>query len=449
MNISVLGTGYVGLVTGACFAEFGVYVTCMDVDPTRIEKLENGAVPFYEPGLAELVAKGHKAGNLKFTTDLNTALDSALVIFIAVGTPSKSDGSADLSYIDEVARNIGSHMTSYKVVVTKSTVPVGTASRVQKLINSTQATPINFDIAANPEFLREGSAIEDFMRPDRVVIGVDNNQAAAILKELYRPLYLIETPVVVTTVPTAEMIKYASNVFLATKISFINEVANLCESVNADVQAVAKAMGLDKRIGPKFLHAGTGYGGSCFGKDTAALIHMGEQAGSTMLLATTTKRVNEQQRTRMVNKIRDTLRGICGKTIALLGLSFKPNTDDIRDSPALMIAEHVMKEGGMVRAYDPEAQEESMKNLNGLIGCNDAYDAADGADAIVLATEWNQFRNLDLDQIKKRVRYPVLIDLRNVYDPKQVADKGFYYVSVGRPSAGINPYNPYNEHFTA
>ncbi|MDA0738273.1 MAG: UDP-glucose/GDP-mannose dehydrogenase family protein [Nitrospirae bacterium] len=440
MHISVLGTGYVGLVTGACFAEFGLSVTCMDVDPKRIEMLENGEVPFYEPGLVELVAKGRKSGNLKFTTDLNAALDTALVIFIAVGTPSRPDGSADLSYVDEVARSIGSRMTGYKVVVTKSTVPVGTAKRVRELIKSNQPTPINFDVASNPEFLREGSAIGDFMRPDRVVIGVDSDQAAAIMKDLYRPLYLIEAPVVVTNVPTAEMIKYASNVFLATKISFINEMANLCECVDANVQVVAKAMGLDKRIGAKFLHAGPGYGGSCFGKDTAALVHIGEQAGYEMKLAATTKRVNEQQGGRMVDKIRDTLGGVQGKTIALLGLSFKPNTDDLRDSPALLIAEHLMKEGCTVRAHDPEGQKEAMKRYPELIGCEDAYDAAKGADAIVLATEWNQFRNLDLDQMKTLLNAPVLIDLRNVYDPARVSEKGFYHVSVGRPSAGVNPF---------
>jgi UDPglucose 6-dehydrogenase len=440
MHISVLGTGYVGLVTGACFAEFGLHVTCMDVDPKRIEMLENGEVPFYEPGLAELVAKGRKAGTLKFTTDLNAALDTALVIFIAVGTPSRPDGSADLSYVDEVARSIGSRMTGYKVVVTKSTVPVGTAKRVRELIKTNQASPINFDVASNPEFLREGSAIGDFMRPDRVVIGVDSEQAAAIMKDLYRPLYLLETPVVVTNVSTAEMIKYASNVFLATKISFINEVANLCELVDANVQTVAKAMGLDKRIGSKFLHAGPGYGGSCFGKDTAALVHIGEQAGYEMKLAATTKRVNEQQGGRMVDKIRDTLGGVQGKTIALLGLSFKPNTDDLRDSPALMIAEHLMKEGCTVRAHDPEGQQESLKKFPSLVGCKDAYDAAKGADAIVLATEWNQFRNLDLEQMKTLLKKPVMIDLRNVYEPERVAEQGFYYVSVGRSSAGINPY---------
>jgi len=412
----------------------------MDVDPTRIEMLENGEVPFYEPGLAELVTKGRKSGNLKFTTDLNSALDTALVIFIAVGTPSRPDGSADLSYVDEVARSIGSRMTGYKVVVTKSTVPVGTAKRVRELIKSNQSTPINFDVASNPEFLREGSAIGDFMRPDRVVIGVDSDQAAAIMKDLYRPLYLIEAPVVVTNVPTAEMIKYASNVFLATKISFINEVANLCEAVDANVQVVAKAMGLDKRIGSKFLHAGPGYGGSCFGKDTAALVHIGEQVRYEMKLAATTKRANEQQGGRMVDKIRHTLDGVQGKTVALLGLSFKPNTDDLRDSPALMIAEHLMKEGCTVRAHDPEGQKEALKRHPELVGCEDAYDAAKGADAIVLATEWNQFRNLDLDQMKTLMRAPVLIDLRNVYEPERVSEKGFYHVSVGRPSAGVNPF---------
>ena len=440
MHISVLGTGYVGLVTGACFAEFGLNVTCMDVDASRVQQLERGDVPFYEPGLAALVTKGLQAGRLTFTTDLNQAVDTALVIFIAVGTPSNLDGSADLSYVDEVARSIGSRMTGYKVVATKSTVPVGTATRLRDIIKAHQSKPINFDVASNPEFLREGSAIEDFMRPDRVVIGVESDHAAAILKDLYRPLYLIETPFVVTNVPTAEMIKYASNVFLATKISFINEVANLCELVNANVQTVAKAMGLDKRIGSKFLHAGPGYGGSCFGKDTAALVHIGEKAGYDMKLAATTKRVNEQQRARMVDKIREVLNGVQGKTLALLGLSFKPNTDDLRDAPALMIAEHLMKEGCTIRAYDPEGLAGALDALPGLIGCQDAYDAMKGADAVVLATEWNQFRNLDLEHVKSLLRVPVLIDLRNVYDPDRVAECGFYYVSVGRPAVGVNPY---------
>ncbi len=440
MHISVLGTGYVGLVTGSCFAEFGLNVTCMDVDAGRVQQLERGEVPFFEPGLTALVTKGLQSGRLTFTTDLNQAVDTALVIFIAVGTPSNLDGSADLSYVDEVARSIGSRMTGYKVVATKSTVPVGTATRLRDIIKAHQSKPINFDVASNPEFLREGSAIEDFMRPDRVVIGVESDHAAAILKDLYRPLYLIETPFVVTNLHTAEMIKYASNVFLATKISFINEVANLCELVNANVQTVAKAMGLDKRIGAKFLHAGPGYGGSCFGKDTAALVHIGEKAGYGMKLAATTKRVNEQQRARMVDKIRDAVNGVQGKTLALLGLSFKPNTDDLRDSPALMIAEHLMKEGCAIRAYDPEGLAGALNALPGLIGCQDAYDAMTGADAVVLATEWNQFRSLDLEHMKSLLREPVFIDLRNVYDPERVAACGFHYVSVGRPAAGVNPY---------
>ena len=440
MRISVLGTGYVGLVTGACFAEFGLTVTCMDMDTARIDSLERGDVPFYEPGLAELVAKGRKDGRLTFTTDFTHAVDKALVVFIAVGTPSRPDGSADLSQVDDVARRIGRHMTDYKVVATKSTVPVGTATRVRDIIRAAQAAPVNVDVVSNPEFLREGSAIEDCMRPDRVVIGTDSDRATAIMKDLYRPLYLLETPFIVTSAQTAEMIKYASNVFLATKISFINEIANLCECVNANVQTVAKAMGLDKRIGAKFLHAGPGYGGSCFGKDAAALVHIGAEAGYAMQLATATKRVNAQQRARMLDKIRDTVNGVQGKTIALLGLSFKPNTDDLRDSPALSIAEHLLKEGCTVRACDPEGLEQSLAMLPGLTGCDDAYDAAHGADAVVLATEWNQFRNLDLEHMKSRLRAPVMIDLRNVYDPEQVAACGFHYVSVGRPAAGVNPH---------
>ncbi|RMH32253.1 MAG: UDP-glucose/GDP-mannose dehydrogenase family protein, partial [Nitrospirae bacterium] len=375
----------------------------------------------------------------KFTTDLARAVDESLVIFIAVGTPSRPDGSADLTFVDEVARSIGSRMTGYKVVVTKSTVPVGTARRVRELIESHQETPCPFGVVSNPEFLREGSAIEDFMRPNRVVIGADSSEAVAIMKDLYRPLYLIETPIVITDIATAEMIKYASNVFLATKISFINEMANLCELVNADVQVVAKAMGLDKRIGPKFLHAGPGFGGSCFGKDTAALIHIAEQAGYSLKIAAATKQVNEQQRVRMVEKIRTTLDGVQGKTIGLLGLSFKPNTNDIRDSPALDIAQALMREGALVRAYDPEALEESCQLLPDLVPCRDAYHAAEGADALVLVTEWNQFRNLDLAQLKSLLRFPIMIDLRNVYDPQRMAQAGFRYVSVGRPPVGQNP----------
>jgi UDPglucose 6-dehydrogenase len=439
MYVSVIGTGYVGLVTGACFAEFGLNVLCMDLDEKRIASLEKGKVPFFEPGLAELVEKNIQAGRLRFTTDLNKAVDEALAIFIAVGTPSRSDGSADLSFVDEVARSVGSRMTGYKVVITKSTVPVGTAVRVKKLIEENQTVPCNFGVVSNPEFLREGSAIEDFMRPNRVVIGADSQASVAIMKDLYRPLYLLDTPIVITDIPTAEVIKYASNVFLATKISFINDMANLCERVGADVQMVSKGMGLDQRIGSKFLHAGPGYGGSCFGKDTAALINIGEEAGYEMTLAKATKLVNEQQRTRMLEKISEAVGDLKGKTIGLLGLAFKPNTDDIRDSPALAIAEELIKVGAIVRTYDPEALEESMKMLPKMVPCQDAYHTVEGADAVVLVTEWNQFRNLDFEQIRSRVKSPIFIDLRNVYEPQRMAELGFYYVSVGRKTAGTNP----------
>jgi len=439
MYISVIGTGYVGLVTGACFSEFGLNVLCMDLDEKRIASLEKGKVPFFEPGLAELVEKNIHAGRLRFTTDLNKAVDEALAIFIAVGTPSRPDGSADLSFVDEVARSVGSRMTGYKVVITKSTVPVGTARRVRKLIEDNQTSPCNFGVVSNPEFLREGSAIEDFMRPNRVVIGADSPEAVAIMKDLYRPLYLLDAPVVITDIPTAEVIKYASNVFLATKISFINEMANLCELVGADVQMVSKGMGLDKRIGSKFLHAGPGYGGSCFGKDTAALINIGEEAGYEMKVAKATKHVNEEQRAKMVEKIQSTVGDVKGKTIALLGLAFKPNTDDIRDSPALYIAERLLQAGCIVRTYDPEALEESMKVVPNMVPCKDAYHAVEGADAVVLVTEWNQFRNLDFEQIRPKVKSPIFIDLRNVYDPQRMAEQGFYYVSVGRKTAGTHP----------
>ncbi len=439
MYISVIGTGYVGLVTGACFAEFGLNVLCMDKDESRIASLEKGQVPFYEPGLAELVTKNLNAGRLRFTSDLHKAVDEALVVFIAVGTPSGEDGSADLSFVDAVAKSIGQRMTGYKIVVNKSTVPVGTADRVRSIIEDNQQTPINFSVVSNPEFLREGSALEDFMRPNRVVIGADSAEAVAIMRDLYRPLYLIETPIVVTDIRTAEVIKYASNVFLATKISFINEMANLCEQVGADVQMVAKGMGLDKRIGSKFLHAGPGFGGSCFGKDTAALIKIGTDAGYPMTMAETTKKINDEQRNRMVEKIRHVLKDLKGKTIALLGLAFKPNTDDIRDSPALFIADQLMEAGCTVRAYDPEALEASMKMYPNLIPCRDAYHTSEGADAIVLVTEWNQFRNLDLDQIRSKVKSPIFIDLRNVYEPERMEAWGFYYVPVGRKEVGRNP----------
>jgi len=439
VHISVIGTGYVGLVTGASFAEFGLNVTCMDTDAQRIAKLEKGGVPFYEPGLAELVSKGLRENRLAFTTDIARAVDQALVIFIAVGTPARSDGSADLSYVEEVGRGIARHMTGYKVIATKSTVPVGTGERIRDVIRAHQPERCRFDMVSNPEFLREGSAIEDFLRPNRVIIGAESPEAIAIMKDLYRPLYLIETPFVITDIASAEMIKYASNAFLATKVSFINEIANVCERVGADVQVVAKGMGLDRRIGSKFLHAGPGYGGSCFPKDIAALIQTGQGVGYELEIARAAGRVNEQQRLLMVEKIRVALGGLQGKTVALLGLSFKPNTDDLREAPALMIAQRLMAQGAALRAYDPEALEEGAKLLPGLIPCANAYDAAQGADAAVLVTEWNQFRNLDLDRVKAVLRRPVFVDLRNVYEPDRMAALGFYYVSVGRAPRGPKP----------
>jgi UDPglucose 6-dehydrogenase len=439
MHISVIGTGYVGLVTGACFAEFGLNVTCMDIDAKRIARLEKGDVPFYEPGINELVAKGLKDGRLSFTTDIAKAVEHALVIFIAVGTPTRADGSADLSFIEEVGRGIGRCMSGYKVIVTKSTVPVGTGEKLRDVIRANQSQAYRFDIVSNPEFLREGSAIEDFLRPNRVVFGADSAEAVAIMRDLYRPLYLIETPFVITDLPTSEMIKYASNVFLATKISFINEMATLCERVGADVQLVAKAMGLDQRIGSKFLHAGPGFGGSCFPKDVSALIQTGEKAGCAMEIARATARVNEQVRLRMVEKIGAAVGGLKGKTVAMLGLSFKPNTNDLRESPAVAIAEKLMAEGCAVRVYDPAALEEGMKMLPRMTPCSDPYETATGADALVLLTEWNEFRNLDLEKLKASLREPRFVDLRNVYEPERMIAAGFHYYSIGRPDRRPTP----------
>ena len=435
MNITIIGTGYVGLVTGACFAEFGLQVTCMDKDEHRIAALEKGKIPIYEPGLSELVHKGLSEGRLSFTTDLGRAVESALVIFIAVGTPSQHDGSADLSFVEDVGRGIAAHLNGYKLIVTKSTVPVGTGERLRKLIGSLVGKDGAFDIVSNPEFLREGSAIEDFMRPNRVVIGAQSPQAIAVMRDLYRPLYLLETPFVLTDVASAEMIKYASNSFLATKVSFINEVATLCERVGADVQVVAKGMGLDHRIGAKFLHPGPGFGGSCFPKDVAALVQTGQRADCPMEIAEATVRANSTQRARMVSKVRQAAGGqVQGKRIGVLGLSFKPNTNDLRDAPSLEILRCLQEEGAVVQAYDPAAMEEASKVLPGIELCENSYEAAAEADLLVLMTEWNQFRNLDLDRIKAALKSPVFVDLRNVYEPSRMASLGFQYTSVGRPA---------------
>ncbi len=434
MHIAIIGTGYVGLVTGTCFSEFGVEVTCVDKDPGKIEPLLEGKIPIYEPGLEELVKKNLHDGRLHFTTDLEAGVRDALVVFIAVGTPPQEDGSADLSHVLQVAAEVAQCMEGYKVIVTKSTVPVGTGEKV-KAAMSQYLSRDRFDVASNPEFLREGSAVEDFMRPDRVVIGTETEQARAILRDLYRPLYLIETPFVFTNVATAELIKYASNAFLATKITFINEMANLCERIGGDVHVVARAMGLDKRIGPKFLRAGPGYGGSCFPKDTLALLNISRGLGYPSRIVEAVVSVNEDQKLHAFGKVRDILGGeVSGKVVALLGLAFKPNTDDFRESPAEVIIRNVLAEGGTVRAFDPAAMGQARQKLGeeGITYCRDSYEAVEGADAMVVVTEWNQFRLLDLKKCKGLLNSPNLVDLRNVYEPPAVRELGFNYTSVGR-----------------
>lgn len=432
MHITIIGTGYVGLVTGACFSEFGVFATCVDKDENKIESLKQGIIPFYEPGLEDLVKRNFKQGRLKFTTDIGEAVEESLVIFIAVGTPPRGDGSADLSYVDGVAKEIASHIKNYKVIVTKSTVPVGTGERIRKIISKHLKEEVDFDMVSNPEFLREGAAIEDFMRPNRIVIGARSQQAVAIMKDLYKPLYLIETPFVITNIETAELIKYASNSFLATKISFINEMSNLCEKVGADVNIVARGMGLDGRIGPKFLHAGPGFGGSCFPKDTRALLKIATDHNVGFGIVDAAIKANEKQITLVTEKIKNTLNDIRGKTVAILGLSFKPNTDDIREAPAISIIQSLLNAGANIRAYDPVAMDNTKAILPDITYCNDAYDACEGADAVVIVTEWNQFRNLETERVTKLLKQPYFFDLRNIYDPQKMQTLGFKYYSVGR-----------------
>ncbi len=436
MNIAVIGTGYVGLVTGACFAEFGIHVVCVDKDADKIAELEAGKLPIFEPGLEEVVRRNRQSGRLSFTTDTSAAVRQALVIFIAVATPPREDGSTDLSYVDQVARTIGENLNGYKVVVTKSTVPVKTAERVKRIIAEVQAEAgaerFRVSVASNPEFLREGSAVEDFMRPDRVVIGAEDPQAAAILSDLYSPLYLIEVPIITTSIATAELIKYASNAFLATKITFINEIANLCEQVGADVHQVARAMGLDGRIGRKFLHPGPGFGGSCFPKDTASLVHFSREFGVEQSVVEAVCAANLRQRELMVEKVEQMLGGVKGRTIALLGLSFKPNTDDVRFSPGLDIALELIDRGAAVRVFDPQAMPNARDLLAGAVFCHDPYEAALGSHALVLATEWNEFRKLDFDRIRAALREPVVVDLRNIYEPQEMQRLGFRYTGVGR-----------------
>jgi UDPglucose 6-dehydrogenase len=432
MDIAVIGTGYVGLVTGAGLADFGNDVICCDIDARKIEALNNGQIPIYEPGLDTIVSRNVAEGRMKFTTDLPEAIRASRAIFIAVGTPPKPDGSADLKYVEDVARTIARYMNGPKLVITKSTVPIGTGRMIEQII-SEAANGHRASVVSNPEFLREGSAIEDFMRPDRVVIGASDPEAAEMMKEIYAPLHSLEIPFVVTNVESSELIKYAANGFLATKISFINEIAVLCEILGADVQDVAKGIGLDSRIGPKFLQAGPGYGGSCFPKDTSAMADIARRHKYDFQIIEAVLRVNDSIKQRMVEKTVEALDGEArGKTVAVLGLAFKPETDDMRDSPTIPLINGLQKRGAKIRAYDPEAMENAKKIFDGVTYCSDAYETAEGADALVIATEWNEFRALKLERVKKLLRAPLIIDLRNVYDPQRMKAEGFTYVCVGR-----------------
>ena len=435
MRVAMIGAGYVGLVSAACFSEFGHSVICVDAEPERIAALRAGRVPIYEPGLEALVAANVDAGRLSFTEDFADAVPHADVAMLAVGTPSRrGDGHADLSFVSEAARQVADALDGYTVVATKSTVPVGTGREIARMIRE-QRPDASFDVVSNPEFLREGSAIGDFMRPDRVVVGVESERAQAVMRALYRPLFLIETPVLFTTLETAELIKYAANCFLATKITFINEIADLCERLGADVQDVAKGIGLDGRIGRYFLHAGPGFGGSCFPKDTAAFVRIAEEAGAPSEIVDAVLRKNTARKAGMVDKIVRACGGsVAGKTIAVLGVTFKPNTDDVRESPSLVILPGLMERGAAIRVFDPAGMEEARALLDGLAWFDDSYDAMAGADALVILTEWNEFRALDLERARDLLRTPLMIDLRNIYEPVEVAGAGIRYVSVGRPA---------------
>jgi len=434
MKITIIGTGYVGLVTGACLAEFGHHITCMDKDERKINSLLEGKIPIYEPGLAELVRKNVSEGRLAFTTELADSVQKASAVFLAVGTPTsrRGDGYADLTYIYAAARELAPYLSGYTVIIDKSTVPVGTARQVARLIREENPTA-DFDVVSNPEFLREGAAINDFMRPDRIVIGSESVAAQAVMKEIYDPLYLISTPFVFTGLESAELIKYAANAFLSIKISFINEMANLCEEVGADVVDLAKAIGLDGRIGGKFLHPGPGFGGSCFPKDTLALLRIAQENGVSARSVAAAVEINAAQKAGMVKKIREALGGdVAGKTIGVLGLTFKPETDDLRDAPALSILPPLHEKGAIIQAHDPQGMEEAKKLFPECNYVNNVYEAATGADALVLMTEWNQYRAIDLERVKSLMRVPLFIDLRNVYSPQRIRAAGFEYVGVGR-----------------
>jgi UDPglucose 6-dehydrogenase len=431
MRIAMIGTGYVGLVSGACLAEFGHEVVCIDKDPAKVETLRAGGIPIFEPGLDEVVAAGVRSGRLSFDTDLARGVAGASAIFLAVGTPSRrGDGHADLSYVFAAAEEIAKALTGYAVVITKSTVPVGTSRKVEAIIKQVRPDA-QFDMASNPEFLREGSAIEDFRRPDRVVVGCDTERAREVMREVYRPLFLNETPILFTSRETSELIKYAANAFLATKITFINEMADICEKVGGDVQDVARGIGLDGRIGKKFLHAGPGYGGSCFPKDTIALVRTASELGAPSRIVEAVVAVNDRRKLDMAKKIEAAFGGVQGKTIAVLGLTFKPNTDDMRDAPSLVIVPYLQQAGATIRAFDPEGHKEAARHLD-LDYRKDAYDALQGADGVVILTEWNEFRALDMAKVKTALKSPLMVDLRNIYRPSQMAEAGFKYVSVGR-----------------
>lgn len=434
MRIAMIGTGYVGLVSGTCFSEFGIDVVCVDKDARKIELLHDNVMPIFEPGLDELVASNVEAGRLSFTTDLKAAVKGADAVFIAVGTPSRrGDGHADLSFVFAAAEEIADALDGYTVIVTKSTVPVGTGDEVEKVIRA-RRPDAEFDVVSNPEFLREGSAINDFLRPDRVVIGTESERARKVMKQLYRVLYLIETPIVFTSRRTSELIKYAGNTFLATKITFINEIADLCEAVGADVHDVARGIGLDGRIGKKFLHPGPGYGGSCFPKDTLALVRTARDSGAPLRIVETVVAVNDERKKKMAERVVAACGGsVAGKTIAVLGLTFKPNTDDMRDSPAIDLVAGLVAAGATVRAFDPEGMDEAKKLLpDGVVYCDDSYATMPGAEALVIVTEWNAFRALDPSRIKALLAAPRVIDLRNVYEPAEMRDQGFDYRSIGR-----------------
>ncbi|MDY6881829.1 MAG: UDP-glucose/GDP-mannose dehydrogenase family protein [Thermodesulfobacteriota bacterium] len=434
MKIVILGTGYVGLVSGACFAEFGHHVVCIDKDQDKINALESGSIPIYEPGLKEIVQRGVSERRLFFETGQEKEIGTADAVFIAVGTPTsrRGDGYADLTYVYQAARDLAPFLNDYTVVVDKSTVPVGTARQVKRVIKETNPDA-DFDVASNPEFLREGSAVGDFMRPDRVVLGVENDRSKEILKRIYEPLYLIETPMVITDLETAELIKYATNAFLATKISFINEMSNLCEAVGGDISDLARGIGLDGRIGRKFLHPGPGYGGSCFPKDTLALVRVAQEHGAPSRIVETVIEVNAAQKAKMVQKIRKAFGGTeSGKTITVLGLTFKPETDDMRESPSLTVLPALVEKGAIVRAHDPQGRSAAMELMPEMEYFEDPYAACENADGVVLMTEWNQYRALDLRRIKAVLKNPIFVDLRNVYDPKLMSELGFFYTCLGR-----------------